>query len=82
MKIKWKKLKKDDPIFKRGFILSSGPNKLQKYVSYKEKKENKKNLFLEPVGDKNSSREDILNNLIKVLIKNGWKFKNKKKESD
>ena len=82
MKIKWKKLKKDDPIFKQGFILSSGPNKLQKYISYKEKKENKKNLFLEPVGDKNSSREDILNNLIKVLIKNGWKFKNKKKESD
>ena len=41
MKIKWKKLKKDDPIFKQGFILSSGPNKLQKYVSYKEKKKKK-----------------------------------------
>ena len=47
-----------------------------------EKTENKKNLFLEPVGDSNSSREDIVQKLIKVLIKNGWKFTGDKNDSN
>ena len=38
--------------------------------------ENKKQLlFLRKVGDKNTSRDEILQNLIRVLKENGWRIK-------
>ena len=40
-----------------------------------EQKDKKHLLFLEKVGDKNSSEDEIEQNLIKVLKKNGWKIK-------
>ena len=40
-----------------------------------EQKDKKHLLFLEKVGDKNSSEDEIKQNLIKVLKKNGWKIK-------
>ena len=68
-KIIWKELKEDDPVFKQGFIISTHNKTRQDYIKHREKTENKKNLFLEPVGDSNSSREDIVQKLIKVLKK-------------
>ena len=50
---------------------------LKEYFKSKEKK-GRKLLFFESIGDKNASREEILDNLIKVLEKNGFKIKNKK----
>ena len=81
-KIIWKELKEDDPIFKQGFIMSSPNRKLKDYIAHREKTENKKNLFLEPVADKNSTRDEIVQRLIKILIKNGWKFKDDKNDSN
>ena len=81
-KIIWKELKEDDPIFKQGFIVSSHNKKLKDYIAHREKNENKKNLFLEPVADKNSTRDEIVQRLIKILIKNGWKFKDDKNDSN
>ena len=81
-KIIWKELKEDDPVFKQGFIISTHNKIRQDYIKHREKTENKKNLFLEPVGDSNSSREDIVKKLIKVLIKNGWKFTGDKNDSN
>ena len=81
-KIIWKELKEDDPIFKQGFIVSSNNKKLKDYIAHREKTENKKNLFLEPVADKNSTRDEIVQRLIKILIKNGWKFKGDKNDSN
>ena len=81
-KIIWKELKEDDPIFKQGFIVSSHNRKLKDYITHREKTENKKNLFLEPVADKNSTRDEIVQRLIKILIKNGWTFKDDKNDSN
>ena len=44
----------------------------------RKKKKGKQLLFFEKIGDRNTSREERLNNLIKVLEKNGFKIKNKK----
>ena len=45
----------------------------------KKKRKGKKLLFFEKIGDKNSSRDEKLQNLIKVLKKNGFKIKNEPK---
>ena len=81
-KIIWKELKKDDSIFKQGFIVSSHNKKLKDYIAHREKTENKKNLFLEPIADKNSTPDEIVQRLIKILIKNGWKFKGDKNDNN
>ena len=81
-KIIWKELKEDDPIFKQGFIVLSHNKKLKDYIEHREKTENKKNLLLEPIADKNSTRDEIVQRLIKILIKNGWKFKGDKNDSN
>ena len=81
-KIIWKELKEDDPIFKQGFIVSTHNKKLKDYIAHREKTENKKNLFLERVADKNSTRDEIVQRIIKILIKNGWKFKGDKNDSN
>ena len=44
----------------------------------RKKNKGKQLLFFEKIGDRNTSREEMLNNLIKVLEKNGFKIKNKK----
>ena len=35
-------------------------------------------IFFEKIGDRNTSREEMLKNLIVILEKNGFKIKNKK----
>ena len=35
-------------------------------------------IFFEKIGDKNTSRDEMLKNLIAILEKNGFKIKNKK----
>ena len=42
------------------------------YVRSREKRDNLKNIFFEPVGNTNSSREQIMFNLVTVLIDNGF----------
>ena len=49
---------------------------VKEYFKSKEKK-GKKLIFFESIGDKNTSREERLKNLIAVLEKNGFKIKNK-----
>ena len=44
----------------------------------RKKKKGKQLLFFEKIGDANTPREEMLNNLIKVLENNGFKIKNKK----
>ena len=41
----------------------------------RKKRKSKQLLFFEKIGDKNSSRDEKLQNLIKVLKANGWKIK-------
>ena len=50
---------------------------IRDFFKSKEKKDLKP-LFFESIGNKDTSREEMLNNLIKVLEKNGFKIKNKK----
>ena len=54
--------------------------KIQSIRDFFKSKEKKglKPLFFESIGNKNTSRKAMLNNLIKVLEKNGFKIKNKK----
>ena len=49
---------------------------VKEYFKSKEKK-GKKLIFFESIGDKNTSREERLKNLIAILEKNGFKIKNK-----
>ena len=70
MKYKLRKSNKNDPIYKEGFTISS----IKDYFQSKKDK-GLKSLFFKKVGDKNSSRDEILQNLIKVLKENGWKIK-------
>ena len=44
----------------------------------RKKRKGKQLLFFEKIGDRNTSRDEMLKNLIKVLEKNGFKIKNKK----
>ena len=44
----------------------------------RKKRKGRQLLFFESVGDKNTSREEMLKNLIAVLEKNGFKIKDKK----
>ena len=50
---------------------------VKEYFKSKEK-EGKKLIFFESIGDKNTSREERLKNLIAILEKNGFKIKDKK----
>ena len=43
-----------------------------------KKVKGKQLIFFEKIGDKNTSRDEMLKNLIRVLEKNGFKIKNKK----
>ena len=82
MKYTIKKLKKDDPIFKQGFVISSPKKNLQDYIEHREKTENKKNLFLEPIADQKTSMKGIYQRLVNILFKNGEKIKGDKNDSN
>ena len=82
MKYTIKKLKKDDPIFKEGFCVSSPKKNLQDYIEHREKTENKKNLFLEPIADQKTSMKGIYQRLVNILFKNGEKIKGDKNDSN
>ena len=50
---------------------------IKEYFQSKEKK-GLKPIFFESIGDQNTSRDERIKYLIKVLEKNGFKIKNKK----
>lgn len=54
--------------------------KIQSIKDFFKSKKDKglKPIFFEKIGDKNSSRDEKLKNLIKQLEANGFKIKNKK----
>ena len=70
MKYKIKIAKKDDPIYKKRFTISS----IKDYFQSKKDK-GLEPVFFEKIGDKNTSRDEMKENLIKVLKKNGWTLK-------
>ena len=61
MKYKIKKAKKDDPIYKKGFTISS----IKDYFQSK-KDRGLKPLFFQKIGDKKYSREEKLQTLINL----------------
>ena len=44
----------------------------------RKKRKGRQLIFFEKIADRNTSREEMLKNLIAVLEKNGFKIKNKK----
>jgi len=54
--------------------------KIQSIKNFFKSKEKKglKPIFFEKIGDKNTSRDEKLKNLIQILEANGFKIKNKK----
>ena len=54
--------------------------KIQSIINYFKSKKGRglKPIFFEKIGDQNTSRDDLLKNLIKQLEANGFKIKNKK----
>ena len=52
--------------------------RVDNYLSKKEKS-GKKLLFFEEIGNRNTSRDQMRENLINALIKSGWKITDKKK---
>ena len=73
-----KYLDKDDPIYKEGLKVSSHNNSLENYIEAREKAENKENLFLEKIGDKDTTKDEMIENLKNILIANGWTYKDDK----
>ena len=70
MKYKITKANKNSLIYKEGFTVSP----VKDYLKSKEKK-GLRPIFFEKIGDKTSSRDQLRQNLIKALKKNGWKMK-------
>ena len=73
-----KYLDKDHPIYKEGLKISSHNKSLQNYIKAREKAENKENLFLEKIADKDTTKDEMIENLKKVLIAHGWTYKDDK----
>ena len=73
-----KYLDKDAPIYKEGLKISSHYKSLQNYIKAREKAENKKNLFLEKIADKDTTKDEMIENLKNVLIAYGWTYKDDK----
>ena len=58
---------------------STNRNKsLQNYIKAREKAENKENLFLEKIADKDTTQDEMIENLKNVLIAHGWTYKDDK----
>ena len=53
--------------------------KIQSIKNYFKSKKDRglEPIFFEKIGDKNTSRDVMLENLIKALKKNGWTYKDK-----
>ena len=68
----------DHPIYKGKYQIYK-VNSLEDYKKQREKKEGLKNLFLERIDPK-KSREEIKQQLISALIKNGLKFVHKEEK--
>ena len=52
---------------------STGNNTdLSEFIRLREEKENFENVFFEPVGDSNSSRDEIMFNIVTALLNNGF----------
>ena len=45
---------------------------LSEFIRLREEKENFENVFFEPVGDSNSSRDEIMFNIVTALLNNGF----------
>ena len=78
MKLDIKKLKAappDHPIYKGKYQVYP-VNSLEDYKKQREEKEGLKNLFLERIDPK-KSKEEMVQQLISALKKNGWKFTDK-----
>ena len=73
-----KYLDKDHPIDKEGLKVSSHNKSLQNYIKAREKAENKENLFLEKIADKDTTRDEMIENIKNALIANGWTYKEDK----
>ena len=71
-------LDKNDPIYKEGYKESSNTNSLQNNIKVIEKAENKENLFLEKIADKDTTKDEMLENLKNVLIAPWWAYKDDK----
>ena len=63
----------DHPIYNGKYQVYS-VNSLEDYKKQREEKEGLKNIFLERI-DLKKSREEMVQQLISALKKNGWKFK-------
>ena len=70
MKYKITKANQDSSIYQEGFTVSP----VKDYLKSKKAK-GLKPVFFKKIGDKNSSREQLLQNLIKALKDKGWKIK-------
>ena len=58
---------------------STNHNKsLQNYIKAREKAENKENLFLEKIADKDTTKDKMIENIKNALIANGWTYKEDK----
>ena len=75
-----KYLDKDHTIYKEGLKVSSHNKSLKNYIKAREKAENKVNLFLEKIADKDTTKNEMIENLKNVLIANGWTYKEDKNE--
>ena len=53
-------------------------NSKNKRLFIRKKRKGRQLIFFEKIGDKNTSRDEMLKNLIVALEKNGFKIKNKK----
>ena len=67
-------------IYKEGLKVSSHNKTLKNYIKAREKAENKENLFLEKIADKDTTKDEMIENLKNVLIANGWTYKEDKNE--
>ncbi len=58
---------------------STNHNKfLQNYIKAREKTENKENLFLEKIADKDTTKDEMIEKLKNILIAHGWTYKGDK----
>ena len=58
---------------------STNHNKsLKNYIKAREKAENKDNLFLEKIADKDTTKDEMIENIKNALIANGWTYKEDK----
>ena len=73
-----KYLDKDHLIYKEDLKVSSHNKSLQNYIKAREKAENKENLFLEKIADKDTTKDEMIENLKNVLIAHGWTYKDDK----